>query len=204
MSDSRSGVAQRLQVLREAIESHNFAYFVLDEPTVPDAEYDRLMRQLQALEAEHPALVTPDSPTQRVGARPAGQFGEVEHHVPMLSLDNVFSEPELLDFDRRVRDRLHAAGEAAEEVEYIAEPKLDGTAISLRYEHGRLVLGATRGDGSTGEDVTHNVRTIRAVPLRLRGRRPPAVLEVRGEVFMPREGFAAYDRRALKGGNGRL
>ena len=200
MSDSRSGVAQRLRALRKAIESHNFAYFVLDEPTVPDAEYDRLMRQLQALEAEHPALVTPDSPTQRVGARPAGQFGEVQHHVPMLSLDNVFSEPELLDFDRRVRDRLAAAGEAADEVEYVAEPKLDGTAISLRYERGRLVLGATRGDGSTGEDVTHNVRTIRAVPLRLRGRRPPAVLEVRGEVFMPREGFAAYNRRALESG----
>ena len=200
MSDSRPGVAQRLRVLREAIESHNFAYFVLDDPTVPDAEYDRLMRELQALEAEHPALVTADSPTQRVGSRPAGQFGEVEHHVPMLSLDNVFSEQELLDFDRRVRDRLHAADEAAEEVEYVAEPKLDGTAVSLRYEHGRLVLGATRGDGSTGEDVTHNVRTIRAVPLRLRAPRPPAVLEVRGEVFMPREGFAAYNRRALESG----
>ena len=200
MSDSRSGVARRLRVLRETIENHNFAYFVLDDPVVPDAEYDRLMRQLQALEAEHPALVTADSPTQRVGTRPAGQFGEVQHHVPMLSLDNVFSEPELADFDRRVRERLHAAGEAPEEVEYVAEPKLDGTAVSLRYEHGRLVLGATRGDGSTGEDVTHNVRTIRAVPLRLRGRRPPAVLEVRGEVFMPKEGFAAYNRRAIESG----
>ena len=169
MSGSRSGVAQELKALREAIASHDFAYYVLDDPVVPDAEYDRLMRKLQALEAEHPELVTPDSPTQRVGITPIGEFGEVRHHVPMLSLDNVFNESELLDFDRRVRDRLTAGGLELDEIEYVAEPKLDGTAVSLRYENGVLVLGATRGDGNTGEDITHNVRTIPAVPLRLRG-----------------------------------
>ena len=201
MGGSRSGVAQKLRTLREAIESHNFAYYVLDEPVVPDAEYDRLMRQLQALEAEHPELITPDSPTQRVGITPIGEFGEVRHHVPMLSLDNVFNESELVDFDRRVRDRLKSAGLELDDIEYVAEPKLDGAAVSLRYENGVLVLGATRGDGNIGEDITHNVRTIPAVPLRLHQKRAPAVLEARGEIFMPKEGFLAYNRRAIETGD---
>jgi len=201
VSGSRSGVARELRALREAIESHNFAYYVLDDPVVPDAEYDRLMRQLQALEADHPELITPDSPTQRVGITPIGEFGEVRHHVPMLSLDNVFNESELVDFDRRVRDRLKSGGLALDEIEFVAEPKLDGTAVSLRYERGVFVLGATRGDGNTGEDITHNIRTIPAVPLRLRQENAPEVLEVRGEVFMPKEGFLAYNQRALETGD---
>lgn len=190
-------VRQKLAQLRETIEQHNFAYYVLDEPIVPDAEYDRLMRQLIALEADHPELVTSDSPSQRVGAAPIGEFGEVQHRVPMLSLDNVFSESELADFDRRVRDRLSAQGVVAQAIEYVAEPKLDGTAVSIRFENGHLVSGATRGDGMTGEDVTHNIRTIPAVPLRLRGSNPPRVLEARGEVFMPIAGFLEYNKRAL-------
>ena len=200
VTGNRSGLARELQELRETIEHHNFAYYVLDDPVVPDAEWDRLMRRLKALEREHPDLVTPDSPTQRVGITPIGEFGEVRHHIPMLSLDNVFNESELLDFDRRVRERLSSAGLELDDIEYVAEPKLDGTAVSLRYEHGVLVLGATRGDGSTGEDITHNVRTIPAVPLRLRGKGIPEVLEARGEVFMPIEGFLAYNQRALETG----
>ncbi len=195
-----SGVAEELRALRDTVEGHNFAYYVLDDPLVPDAEYDRLMRRIQALEAEHPELVTPDSPTQRVGITPIGEFGEVHHHLPMLSLDNVFNESDLMDFDRRVRDRLESRGLEIGDIEYAAEPKLDGTAVSLRYEDGALVLGATRGDGNAGEDITHNVRTIPAVPLKLRGEKIPRVLEVRGEVFMPKEGFLAYNVRAIETG----
>jgi len=200
VNGNRSGVARKLQELRETIENHNFAYYVLNDPVVPDAEYDRLMRRLQALESEKPELVSRDSPTQRVGIRPIGEFDEVQHRIPMLSLDNVFNGSELLDFDRRVRERLGSAGLEPGDIEYVAEPKLDGTAVSLRYENGVLVLGATRGDGTTGEDITHNVRTIAAVPLRLRGDDIPQVLEVRGEIFMPKEGFLAYNKRALKTG----
>ena len=140
---------------------------MLDDPEISDAEYDALFRELHELEAEHPELVTPDSPTQRVGAEPSGTFAAVVHTVPMLSLDNAFSEQDVLDFDRRVRERLRASA-----VDYSAEPKLDGLAISLRYENGRLAQAATRGDGTTGEDVTANVRTIRSVPLTLRGDAP--------------------------------
>ncbi|WP_455384663.1 DNA ligase LigA-related protein, partial [Acidihalobacter prosperus] len=155
--------------LREQIDLHNYRYYVLDDPLIPDAEYDRLMRELQALESQHPELVTPESPTQRVGAKPAEGFGEVRHAIPMLSLENCFSEDELLAFDRRVRERLERDGQ----VDYVAEPKLDGLAVSLRYEDGRLVQGATRGDGSTGEDITQNVRTVHSIPLRLRGNDVP-------------------------------
>ena len=146
---------QRAEKLREQIRYHNYRYYVLDDPEIPDAEYDRLLRELQQLEQKHPELITPDSPTQRVGAQPLGAFGEVRHEVPMLSLDNAFSDEELGEFDRRVRERL-----GVDAVDYTAEPKLDGVAVSLLYEDGRLVRGATRGDGSTGEDVTQNVRTI--------------------------------------------
>lgn len=186
--------------LRRIIEAHNYAYFVLDAPTVPDAEYDRIMRRLREIEAAHPDLVTPDSPTQRVGAAKLDAFREVRHAKPMLSLDNVFNDEELEAFDRRTRERLAAADINVERVPYWAEPKLDGAAISLRYEQGELVFGATRGDGTTGEDVTHNIRTIRSIPLRLHSAAPPAVLEVRGEVFMPRKGFLEFNRRALERG----
>ncbi|HEX7079664.1 MAG TPA: NAD-dependent DNA ligase LigA [Gammaproteobacteria bacterium] len=189
-----------LEQLRREIEEHNYRYFVLDAPSIPDAEYDRLMRRLQAIEAEYPSLVTPDSPTQRVGAKPVGQFGQVRHNKPMLSLENAFAESELLAFGKRVSDRLRAAGVDASTIQFVGEPKLDGTAVSLRYEDGVLALGATRGDGTVGEDVTHNVRTIRGVPLRLRGRNLPAVLEVRGEVFMAKQAFEELNRRAAERG----
>lgn len=185
--------------LRRKIEDYNYAYYVRDDPTVPDAEYDRLMRRLREIEAAHPSLVTPDSPTQRVGGEKLAEFKEIRHSKPMLSLDNAFSEEELEGFHRRVVDRLTSAGIEAEQVQYWAEPKLDGAAVSLRYEHGELVFGATRGDGSTGEDITHNVRTIRSIPLRLRGRAPD-IFEVRGEIFMPKKGFDELNRRALERG----
>lgn len=189
-----------VEKLRRELEAHNYAYHVLDAPTVPDAEYDRLMRRLREIEEARPDLVTADSPTQRVGGDKLDAFREIRHARPMLSLDNVFDDSELEGFDKRVRDRLAAIDIWTERVPYWAEPKLDGAAISLRYERGELVFGATRGDGTTGEDVTHNVRTIRSIPLRLRGSRIPAVIEVRGEVFMPRAGFLEFNRRAVERG----
>ena len=185
--------SRRAAELRSSIESHNYRYYVLDDPEVPDAEYDRLLRELQALEEEYPELVVPESPTQRVGAQPATTFGQVVHEIPMLSLENAFTEEELSDFDRRVRQRLEESGV----VDYAAEPKLDGTAVSVLYENGVLVRGATRGDGTTGEDITHNVRTIKSIPLRLHGDNFPQLLEVRGEVYMPKDGFEAMNKRAL-------
>jgi DNA ligase (NAD+) len=199
-SSGSSKLRSELDALRRSIEAHNYAYHVLDSPTVPDAEYDRLMRRLQEIESAHPELVTVDSPTQRVGAARLEAFREVRHARPMLSLDNVFDGAELEAFDKRVRERLGEADISVEAVAYWAEPKLDGAAVSLRYEHGDLVFGATRGDGTTGEDVTHNVRTIRSIPLRLRAATPPALLEVRGEVFMPRAGFLEFNNRALERG----
>jgi DNA ligase (NAD+) len=181
----------RIATLREKIAGHDYRYYVLDEPTVSDSEYDGLMQELKALEAEHPDLITPDSPTQRVGGTPVAEFGVVEHVVPMLSLDNGFSEQDLLDFDRRVHERLKTEADIA----YSAEPKLDGLAVSLTYRHGRLTRAATRGDGVHGEDVTANVRTIRGVPLSLRGS-PPELIEVRGEVFMPLAGFKLMNEQA--------
>jgi len=189
---SLAAARARAKELRAQIERYNHAYYVLDNPLVPDAEYDRLMRELEALEREFPALVTQDSPTQRVSGEPVAAFGEVVHRLPMLSLDNAFSEEEVLAFDRRVRERLGQDGE----VRYSAEPKLDGLAVSLRYVDGRLAQGATRGDGTTGEDVTHNLRTIKAIPLRLSGRGIPRVLEARGEVFMPLAGFRRFNAEA--------
>ena len=191
----RRDVEQRLRALRKQLDYHNYRYYVLDDPEVSDSEYDRLMRELQALESSHPDLVTPDSPTQRVGAAPVSEFGEVRHTVPMLSLDNAFTEEDVQDFDRRVREKLEA-----DTVEYTAEPKMDGLAISLIYEKGVLVRGATRGDGTTGEDVTQNVRTVRAIPLKLMGEDWPGLLEVRGEVYMPKKGFEALNRALAKRG----
>ena len=181
----------RAKDLREQIERHNHRYYVLDEPEIPDSEYDRLMRSLQELEEQYPELLSADSPTRRVGGAPLPAFEEIQHRVPMLSLANALSADEMVDFDRRIRERL----ERDAEVSYAAEPKLDGLAISLRYEDGRLVQAATRGDGSRGENVTQNVRTIRSVPLCLKGEGWPAVLEVRGEIFMPRRGFEELNRR---------
>ena len=193
---SSSDPLPQINALREQLNDHNYRYYVLDEPAIPDAEYDRLMRELQALEAEHPELITPDSPTQRVGSTPLSGFNEVAHEMPMLSLDNAMNAEEFIAFDKRVRDRLNSA----EEIEYACEPKLDGLAVSLLYEQGVLVRAATRGDGQTGEDITTNVRTIRAIPLRLRisdeGLPVPERIEIRGEVYMPLAGFNAYNDRA--------
>jgi DNA ligase (NAD+) len=189
-SSKRQTPRQRARELREAIVEHNYRYYVLDDPSVPDAEYDRLMRELEELEREHPELADPDSPTQRVGARPAEGFDTVEHAVAMLSLANAFDDDEVAEFDQRARDTLDV-----EQVDYTAEPKLDGLAISLRYESGRLVRAATRGDGRSGEDVTANARTIRAIPLKLRRDDAPDPLEVRGEIYMTRSGFDDLNRR---------
>lgn len=188
-------IAAQIGKLREQINHHNYRYYVLDDPEIPDSEYDRLMRELENLETTYPELIIPDSPTQRVGAQPLKEFSEVRHKVPMLSLGNAFSDEEMTDFDQRVRKLL-----VEETIEYSAEPKLDGLAISLRYENGVLIQGATRGDGRRGEDVTSNVRTIGAIPLRLVGGAWPQVLEVRGEIFMPRKGFDALNERARKKG----
>ncbi|MGO2135176.1 MAG: NAD-dependent DNA ligase LigA [Marinobacter sp.] len=177
--------------LRSALDEHNYRYYVLDDPGIPDAEYDRLFRELQKLETDYPELASDDSPTRRVGSRTETSFDEVIHRLPMLSLDNAFNEDELRDFDRRVRERLSSEND----VEYVCEPKLDGLAVSLHYEQGSLIQAATRGDGYAGEDVTANIRTIPSVPLRLRGSDVPGLVEVRGEVYMPRAGFEALNKR---------
>jgi DNA ligase (NAD+) len=189
-------LAAKLKQLRATIGHHDYRYYVLDDPEISDAEYDRLFRELVDLESASPELITPDSPTQRVGGVPQAGFATVEHAVPMLSLDNVFTLDELHDFGRRLNVRL----DQNESITFSAEPKLDGMAISIRYEAGLLAVAATRGDGRTGEDVTHNVRTIGAVPLRLMGNDFPDILEVRGEVFMPRAGFAELNQRAIENG----
>ena len=186
-------VVQEIDSLRERLDSWNYQYYVLDQPTVPDAEYDRCLRRLVELEREYPALLRPDSPTQRVGAAPLERFRQVTHEVPMLSLDNAFNEQDMLDFNRRLQDRL---GDGEAPLEFACEPKLDGIAVSLLYRGGVLERAATRGDGSTGEDITHNVRTIPSVPLRLRGEGYPQVLEVRGEIYLPRAGFEQINARA--------
>ena len=180
----------RAEKLRAEIEHHNYRYYVLDDPEISDAQYDRLFRELAELEARHPGLATPGSPTQRVGAPPLAEFASVVHRTPMLSLNNAFSKEEVEAFDRRVREGL-----ALESVEYVAEPKFDGLAISLRYDAGTFAQGATRGDGYTGEDVTPNLRTVRGIPLRLRGHAPPRALEVRGEVLIFRQDFRQLNER---------
>ncbi|MHB8454420.1 MAG: NAD-dependent DNA ligase LigA [Acidiferrobacterales bacterium] len=195
MSDSRK-ISRRIESLRQQINEHNHRYYVLDSPLVSDAEYDRLLRDLQELERQYPGLVTPDSPTQRVGATPNREFGEVRHRIRMTSMDNAFHEGEARDWDERVRRGLGVSGPVA----YTAEPKFDGTSISLRYEEGVLVRAGTRGDGTSGEDVTQNVRTIRTVPLRLHGRHWPKVLEVRGEIVIPKREFEKLNDEQLRGG----
>jgi DNA ligase (NAD+) len=197
MKPAPASVRQRIERLRTQIEYHNYRYHVLDDPEIPDAEYDRMLVELRRLEGEHPELVTPESPTQRVGGAPVGGFAEVRHRTPMLSLDNAFSREEVEAFDRRVRERL----ETERDIRYCCEPKLDGLAVNLTYRDGALELGATRGDGAVGEDVTHNIRTIQSVPLRLTGRGWPELLEARGEVFMSLAGFREMNRRAARQGD---
>lgn len=187
---------KKIEGLREQLRYHSYKYYVLDDPDIPDAEYDRLHKQLVLLERENPELITSDSPTQRVGAAPLASFDQIQHEIPMLSLDNVFSDDDLQTFNQRIQDRLNSD----DEIEFVAEPKLDGLAISIRYEQGKLIYAATRGDGSTGENVTQNIRTMQCVPLRLLGENYPQVLEVRGEVFMPKAGFEKLNQRARERG----
>jgi DNA ligase (NAD+) len=196
-----SDILARVTALRREIERHNHAYYVLDAPTIPDAEYDRLFHELQAIEAEHPELVTPDSPTQRVGGKPLDTLPKVRHAVPMLSIrtETDTEASGARAFDARVRKEL-GRDESEPPVEYAAELKFDGLAINLRYEQGLLVQAATRGDGETGEDVTQNIRTVKLIPLRLDAEPPPAVLEVRGEVFMRRDDFERYNERQREAG----
>ncbi|ATM86804.1 MULTISPECIES: NAD-dependent DNA ligase LigA [Yersinia] len=189
-------IIQQINQLRTSLRHHEHQYHVLDAPEIPDAEYDRLMQQLRDLETQHPELITLDSPTQRVGAAPLDAFEQVKHEVPMLSLDNVFDEESYLAFDKRVHDRL----KRAEPLTFCCELKLDGLAVSLLYENGELVRAATRGDGTTGENITANVRTIRAIPLRLQGDNIPQRVEVRGEVFMPQAGFEQLNEDARRKG----
>jgi len=194
MSKEKSA-EQRIITLREEIREHNYNYYVIDAPEIPDAEYDRLMLELQSLEKKFPNLITDDSPTQRVGAEPLKAFAQVTHRIPMLSLGNAFSEEDIHEFHKRVTEHLEI-----ENIEYALEPKLDGLAISLRYENGIFVQAATRGDGTTGEDVTQNIRTIKSIPLHLRGNSIPELLEVRGEVFMPKAGFEDLNARQIEAG----
>lgn len=189
-------IEQQLTELRTTLRHHEFLYHVLDNPEIPDAEYDRLMRELRALEEAHPELITPDSPTQRVGAAPLSAFTQVRHEVPMLSLDNVFDEASYLAFNKRVQDRL----KNTDAVTFCCELKLDGLAVSLLYEDGVLTRAATRGDGTTGENISTNVRTIRAIPLKLHGENIPRRVEIRGEVFLPQAGFEKINEEARRSG----
>ncbi|MHC1566972.1 MAG: NAD-dependent DNA ligase LigA [Candidatus Syntropharchaeia archaeon] len=183
-------IKERIEKLRKEINRHNYLYYVLDSPEISDAEYDRLMRELEELERKYPEFITPDSPTQRIGAPPLEEFKTVEHRIPMLSLSSLFSEEEVRDFDRRIKNLLDT-----EKVEYVAEPKIDGLAVELVYENGIFTIGSTRGDGYRGEDITQNLRTIRSIPLRLLTDNPPSLLEVRGEVYMPIEEFRELNRK---------
>ncbi|MEX1214318.1 NAD-dependent DNA ligase LigA [Saccharospirillum sp.] len=192
-----SAIPDNLRELLEKIRRLDYEYYVLNESSLPDSEYDRMMQLLIELEAKHPEWVLPDSPTQRVGGQPQAGFTQVQHEVPMLSLDNAFSDDDMAAFYKRLQDRMNTTGS----LELACEPKLDGIAVSLLYEDGRLVRGATRGDGTTGEDITANVRTIRSIPLTLRGDDWPKVLEVRGEIYMPRAGFERMNDQAREQGD---
>ena len=195
-SGSHQNVIKQISTLRNLIRHHEYCYYVLDTPEIPDVEYDKLIKQLQNLELAHPELITPDSPTQRVGGAPLSQFSSIKHQLPMLSLDNVFDESSFIAFNKRIKDRLELDEDQA--VEYCCELKLDGLAVSLLYENGQLIQAATRGDGTTGEDITANVRTIKTIPLVLQGENIPSRLEVRGEVFMTHKGFAKLNAEAEK------
>ena len=190
-------IQQQIKNLREQIQHHNRLYYLGDNPEIPDSEYDRLFQQLQSLESQNPELITPDSPTQRVGGEALKAFDQVQHELPMLSLDNGFSNDEITAFEKRINERL----ELSDRLEFTAEPKLDGLAISLVYDRGLLTQAATRGDGSTGENVTANIRTIKSIPLRLFGTNWPQKLEVRGEVFMPKKAFSQLNERMQQQGH---
>ncbi|HLB58068.1 MAG TPA: NAD-dependent DNA ligase LigA, partial [Gammaproteobacteria bacterium] len=187
-------IMQEVEKIREQLNEHNYRYYALDDPVISDAEYDQLLKKLHDLEKQYPSLITRDSPTQRVGSAPLKEFAEVHHTIPMLSLENAFTTEDVFAFDERVRERLGVT----QAIEYVCEPKLDGVAVSLRYEKGVLIRAATRGDGATGEDITENIRTIQSVPLRLRGKNYPKIVEVRGEVYMPKKGFLALNARSQK------
>ena len=199
MAEAPQKVMNEAQKLREELQHHSYLYYVLDKPEISDAEYDRMMRRLQEIEAEYPELITPDSPTQRIGAAPAAEFETVPHRLPMLSLNNAMNEGEMREWYRQVLGGLGLDADAGQDVRFVAEPKLDGLAVELIYENGRLVTGATRGDGFTGENVTQNIRTIRTVPLRLR-HGAPRLLEVRGEVFFPLREFNRMNRERRERG----
>ena len=189
-------IENQIKKLREQLDEHNYRYYVLDDPRISDAAYDQLFQKLKQLETENPEFITPDSPTQRIGAKPQREFAEVHHRVPMLSLENAFTDEDVLAFDKRIHERL----KISQPIEYTCEPKLDGLAVTLIYENGLFTRAATRGDGTTGEDITENIRTIPSVPLHLRGDDYPKILEVRGEVYMPKKGFQELNARAeLKG-----
>ncbi len=191
MSDTDK-VAAEAALLRTQLNQHNYAYYVRDDPSIPDIEYDRLLKRLNIIETDSPKLKHPDSPTQRVGGEALKEFKTISHLTPMLSLDNAFSDEELIDFHNRVLDRI----KPKEEISYVCEPKLDGVAVSLLYEDGILARGGTRGDGKSGEDITENVRTIYSVPLKLKVKKPPILLEVRGEIYLPKMGFEKINKQA--------
>lgn len=199
-------IRKRIETLREQLNNYSHQYYVLDDPSVPDAEYDRLYRELEGFEKEYPEVLTADSPTQKVGAAPLSSFSQVTHKRPMLSLDNAMNESELIDFERKVKDKLKGnlaelGLHGTEALEFACEPKLDGLAVSILYEDGQLVQAATRGDGSTGENITLNVRTIKNVPLSLRGTDYPKRLEVRGEIYIPKAGFEKLNQIARDNGD---
>lgn len=194
MSDN---IESQVAALRQQLEDYNYQYYVLDNPSVPDAEYDRVMRQLMTLEQQHPELQSPDSPSQKVGGEALSKFEQVTHRVPMLSLDNAFDESEFTAFNRRLKERLLTS----KDVTFCCEPKLDGLAVSILYRDGVLVQAATRGDGQVGENITENVKTIRNIPLKLRGEHIPHEVEVRGEVFMDTAGFIKLNETAQAKGD---
>jgi len=187
---------KRISELKKLLNDYSYHYYVLDQPKVPDVEYDRLFRELTELENKHPKLITPDSPTQRVGAEPAKSFKRIRHLTPMLSLDNAFDDEEVMNFDRRIHERLKFKD--TEQIEYVCEPKMDGVAVNLVYKNGVLVEATTRGDGVVGEGILHNVKTIASVPLVLRGKDYPSLLEVRGEIYMSLAGFKELNKNAQK------
>ena len=191
-----NGIAQKIEQLREQIRHHDYLYYALNKPVITDQEYDKLFKELEQLEKEHPEMVTPESPTQRVGGKAISEFASVKHSIPMLSIDNTYNEAELRSFDERIRKQL-----GNEKFSYTVALKIDGLAVSIRYEKGRLVRAATRGDGETGDDVTANVRTIRAIPLVLNDiSKAGDVLEVRGEIYMPNKSFALLNELKQEAG----
>ena len=201
METTPDSVAILYQQLKDELNQHNHRYYVLDDPSVPDSEYDRQLRKLSEIEGRYEGLITDDSPSQRVGGIALESFSQIKHAVPMLSLDNAFNDVELQEFERKVKDRLnYSTSDKSQQIEYACEPKLDGAAVSLLYKKGSLVYGATRGDGSVGEDITANVRTIKSVPLKLQGDNIPELLEVRGEIYLPRAGFDRLNAAAIRAG----